>query len=603
MGVVLVTVAAAAAVSVRSVAVSPARPPSTGVFVPADGTVIITDLVNNAGETLLVQEHQHLTGVTALTALPDGIAAQMLGSIGSEGLEERRYWRVTSRQMRDGLVGPQTHDLWTMDESGLARVAAFGGPYPSVFDPPLMIIPANFSPGDTWNATGSALFAGTLAYAFEASVLAVDGECVEVGSRLDLTLGEAPLLEQSSTERWCRGRGLVSAEAVFDQGLGPQELELILSTDPSRRLGGQPRPGVPTDVTPQDPSAWVARALRPTYRDALLGDLGLGGVTGRAPVVGPDGMLIVVLGNGSDLLALRSGVALEGTDGSAEPLLEQWRAHPGGEPIAVAVLEDLVVVSTARRRLVAYDLNGVRRWLVETSDLVVQPPIRVSSRAGDLVVAQDLSGAVIGLDVDTGDVRWRQRTRTESDLGPVSLGDLAVVADRSGDLVAIDAASGERRWERDVSGIGGLAAVADRLVITRDDTAVQALDREGRTLWETELDTWRGRLDEVAGQVGLIGAHEVVVLDASTGDPRFRVPVGEAADGWSGGLGVLEGDEICLFDARGDRLACWPSPTEGASSTRFLVATSHGLWSLDSDLRVVFVGNRPGGLGGTGDGS
>lgn len=586
--VVVATVATAAGVSMRSVAL-PAVPSSRiAALTPADGDVTVYEVTTGGGLTVLVQEHQWLNGLNALAALPDGVAAQVLAGFDLDELSDAKFWRITSRQLRDDLVGPPTVDLLALLDAGLVRLASYGGAFPTVYDPALVLIPADPSPGDSWVATGSALLEGTLAYSYRASILEIDAECVVVESDLDFRFGDVPFVDQVSTERWCQGLGLVEADAVFDQGGGPEPVDYALAPDPVAYVAGQIRVPAPA-ATATDPSQWTAQELTTTYREPFLGDLGVSGITGMAPVMSPGGVLIVAAANGSDLVAWRPESGVESIASEPDLAVEKWRAHPGGEPLAMAVLDDLVVVSTAGRRVVAYDLNGVRRWHIDTEDLVLGPPVRVATDTSDLVVVQDLGGAVSAVDVESGAVRWRDRTRTDSDLGPAVSGDLVIVADRSGDLVAIDASSGRRRWERRGVGIESLGVVGESIVVARVDEFVSAIDDRGVTVWETSTPTWRGRVDEVAGRPALVGSEDVVVFDPETGRVVWSVPVGAGADGWSGGLSVHEGDRICVRDGDGLEIGCWSDDRTGIDRQVYLVASDEGVWRVDSDLAILRV--------------
>jgi outer membrane protein assembly factor BamB len=598
MVTVLVTVSAAALVSARSVALPDDDVPLAAAFIPADGETTVSTLSNAGGATVLVQEHQRAVGFRAVTSLPDAIAAQVLFALPDDDLGTRLFWLATSRQMRGGLVGPQTIDVLTVDGRGIQRLASFGGSVPSIYQPPLLLFPEGAVAGTTWNATGSALFDGVLRYDQRASVERIDDDgCVVIAYELAVNFGDVPFTSQEGVDRWCPGRGVVSATLVYDQGGGPEPIEFALAEDPVALVAGEPRPPLPVATDGGDPATWVATELTPAKRDPYLGDMTVDGVSGVPPVAGSGGLMVVVLGNGSQVVGFRVGEPAENAEPGPPPLLELWRVHPGGNPLAVAVLGDLVVVATSQRRLVAYDVNGVRRWLLSTDDLVLRPPVRVTGADTDVVVIHDLSGRVIALDAVDGSVRWTERTRADSDLPPARLGEVVVVADRSGDLVGFDGASGRRVWVNRQPSIDAIGAVGDGVVVARGDGTVIAVDRRGVQQWSTRVDTRADRIDEIDGRPVIIGRGRVTVLDPTSGRVRWSRASEAWADAWSGGLAVVDDDSVCVFDADGRTVACWPRGGDESMVRVFAAATEEGVWVLDSGLGVTFIGPPLGGNG------
>ncbi len=588
VGTVVASVAAAGALSAWAAA-PPATATAAGArFAATDGTVAVFELTSTGGTTVLVQEHQRATGFDALSALPATFGAQVLGLIDEADLPSAELWRVTSRQLRDDRVGPQTTDVYRLTDDGVLRLGGVGGTYPTVFDPPLLVVPAEPRAGDRWDATGSALLDGALGYSFAAEVRNLDDEgCATIESTLELTMSGEQFSTIESSERWCPGRGFVGGGATFDELGTVSELAVTAVDDPVARLDELPRP-TPGDADPaSDPADWQPLHPALVARDGFFGDMPVDGVTALPPTVSSDGLVVATLVNGADLVALRLGPAPEGDPDPTPRLVEQWRAHPGGEVLAGRVLGDLIVVSTAERALVAYDLNGVRRWQATTDDLVLRGAVRVD----DLIVAQDLSGRLTAWSAADGQVVWRAATRADSDLAPVVLGDdLVVAADRSGDLIGLAADSGALRWRRLYDGVDALGVVGEQVVVDTVSGTVHAVDRTGAERWTTEVDVWLARIDDVGGRIGLLGSDESTVLDPATGRVDWTLPSGDSADGLPTGLAVHRRDEVCLYDTDGTEVRCWPLDTVSEAVRIFLVATPAGLWALDGSLDALVIG-------------
>lgn len=591
---VVVGVAASAGALVAWSTAAPAPAPPEGErFAATDGSVSVAALVNAAGDGLLVQEHQRSRGFDGLSTLPPAVGAELFSAIDPDDLDETEIWRVTSRQLIDATVGPVTTDVYTVDDGGVHRRASVGGPYPSLFDPPLLVVPAEPRPGDRWTASGSALFDGAVSYEYEGSITDVDDRgCVDVTTRLALDLSGEPFSSLSSEDRWCPGLGPVAGSGTYELVGTVEEFSYSEPDDPITALTSVGRPPAPPGEPTSDPITWTSWPHNAVHRDPYFGDLPTNGITDLAPVVSADGLVIISLSNGSDLLGLRIAPAPEDDPDPAPRLVEQWRAHPGGDVLAVGVLDDLVVVSTVDRTLAAYDLDGVRRWTARSADLVLQPAVRVGAGGpDDLVVTHDLSGNLIGRRARDGSVVWRSATRADSDLAPVLAGDLLVAADRSGEVVGLDPATGRTRWTSTFDGVDAIGTAGDLVVVDGSDGTVRGITAGGSERWSADVDVWRAAVDHAGGNVVLIGQDEVVGLDPDDGSERFRIPSTTAADAWEDGLAVRSEEEICSHDTDdGSVERCWPVEASADGANVHLVATPSGIWSVDSNLRFVRIG-------------
>ncbi|WFR74228.1 PQQ-like beta-propeller repeat protein [Prescottella defluvii] len=99
------------------------------------------------------------------------------------------------------------------------------------------------------------------------------------------------------------------------------------------------------------------------------------------------------------------------------------------------------------------------------------------------------AGTVECLDLETGAVRWRARTRSAVKTTPVICDGLVIAAEVSGDVVALDTTTGEERWRAASSDplrrfAWGAPTLADGTVYLGDPSDLRAIDaRTGQCIW------------------------------------------------------------------------------------------------------------------------
>ncbi len=212
---------------------------------------------------------------------------------------------------------------------------------------------------------------------------------------------------------------------------------------------------------------------------------------------------------------------------------------------------DRVVVAsteTATGRLTAYGLDGEDLW---TTSVEARPDVEMPV-IDDVVVVVD-SGQLVGVDLATGEDRWRHYADKLDFEAPHVSGDnaytdgtLVYVAvetvsfdsgEASGNIVALDGVTGAEAWRSPVLGDIGYGVGADDAAAFADGSAVAFL--MGGT------------------------PRRVVTLDNATGEVRWEAPVAsEYADIVDVGDAtvVVDGPDMSAYDRQGTELWSAPSP-------------------------------------------
>lgn len=148
--------------------------------------------------------------------------------------------------------------------------------------------------------------------------------------------------------------------------------------------------------------------------------------------------------------------------------------------------------------------------------------------AGDRVYLAGRGGDVVAVDVATGKVLWRTRTRASLSGGPGVGEGLVLVGSSVGELIALDAQSGERRWSTSLGGelLSAAAVSAEAIVVrTAAGELIGLSPLEGRELWREEQQiprlTLRGTATPViAGSTAISGFDNgrVLAVEARNGE-------------------------------------------------------------------------------------
>jgi outer membrane protein assembly factor BamB len=172
-------------------------------------------------------------------------------------------------------------------------------------------------------------------------------------------------------------------------------------------------------------------------------------------------------------------------------------------------------------RLHALDAStGKPRWTA--------PALGVSVAAGQgMVVVEQAPNTLHGHDASTGEERWRLNVPGGASTRPVVIGDLAVLAADSGTALGIDLETGQIRWQTAVGTFGTPVVVGDRLAFVGTTEGVRAIDPgDGSVTWSLESGSGVESL-ALQGNTLIAGAGgEVYGLDPSTGSTLWQVQAG-----------------------------------------------------------------------------
>jgi outer membrane assembly lipoprotein YfgL len=208
--------------------------------------------------------------------------------------------------------------------------------------------------------------------------------------------------------------------------------------------------------------------------------------------VGSDGQQLAVITRNNELVSLRNAQVL-------------WRKTlPAQSFTAPLVAGGRVFVLTADRSVVAFDgTTGRQLWTQQRpgEPLVLKQAGVLAAFKNTLVVG--LSGRLVGLDPNTGVIRWESAIATPRGTNDVErLVDLVSPFDRVVDVICVrafqtsvgcvNAERGQGLWTRPSAGDMGVSGNDTLLVAPLSNGVVQAWHRgTGERVWETERLKYR----------------------------------------------------------------------------------------------------------------
>ncbi|WP_333843076.1 outer membrane protein assembly factor BamB [Limnohabitans sp.] len=208
--------------------------------------------------------------------------------------------------------------------------------------------------------------------------------------------------------------------------------------------------------------------------------------------VGSDGQQLAVVTRNNELVAMQDGKV-------------QWRKNmPAQSFTAPLVAGARVFVLTADRSVIAFDgATGRQLWTQQRpgEPLVLKQAGVLLAFKNTLVVG--LSGRLVGLDPNTGVIRWESAIATPRGTNDIErLVDLVGPFDRVGDVVCVrafqsavgcvNAELGQGLWSRPSLGEMGVSGNATQLISPLSNGVVQAWSRStGERLWDTERLKYR----------------------------------------------------------------------------------------------------------------
>lgn len=555
-------------------------------FVPPEGHRSVS-VASDGVET--VTEHSRSIGVEGAFAAPTVVSATVLDMLGETAVRQAQWWRAT----RVSAAGERFTDLHRLSTEGILQSAGWGGELGFVFEPELLLLPADAQPGDSWRSSGSALADGALTYtaestAFEAAgpygdvagvEIPLTGGCLGVDSTVRIASAEqdfATVLVESTI--WCPGRGAVwSSGSVDDAPIGQAEVR------PSALDSVAASPAAITgwaDAAARAADLGAGRTLTLTTTDPFFGDSTVNGQFAAVPVATPDGRLVTANERGDDVQVWR-------LDGASAVL--DWLGHPGGAIITVGSVGDLVVATTAQRRVVAYDTIGRRLWSWAADELVLAAPrpLVISPSEPPAVLVAARSGTITALDAVTGEPRWSTSIAADT-RAPLAIADgLVLVADERERLTALDASTGAVLWQQEVGLVDEVVAAAGEsaVVVMLDTAQVVGLElADGDERWRVSMPGLARGLAVSDAAVIALTDERALAVRLIDGLERWRAAGGSALVGEGEAVAIVRGDTVQLRSAAdGAVLAERPVEISSVSASQAALAVGDAIVLFDTD--------------------
>lgn len=569
--VVGVVIVGSLGLAASDLATAPVRGGAAARFVPADGTA---SLVTAADGTRTVHENARDTGPGMLLELPALAGAHFFEEYTNDELRSAQLWRESVTYLDEDL--PQNSTLYRLDERGVSMLTSLGGQVGFSYSPALVMLPADAAPGVTWLGEGAAMPGGLITYRMTGELAAAEGDCLlaTMDTRyVDPDTGQE-VVAIAETATWCPGRGI-----VLDEGDVSGSLVSFTSED-LPETGGLGRDDLVTGGAASDwgaASGWRSRDLGFQLSDPAYGESPQGMPFDGLAATTAGGTLVASLGS------RLAGYTVEGTTAT-----RSWVASPGGDLLELTAVGDVTLVSTAERRLLAYDERGARLWSTRFPDVVVAAP--TAAPDGDVVVVS-LDGTLRRIDLATGETVWSAALRTDVSEAPAVGGGLVVVVDRGGAVLARSLMDGSERWSTELFS-AERAAVGDGIVAVQGSNSdVWALDaHDGAARWDSAHQGVSRRLAVLDGIVVSQSDEGTVAWRAQgDGDPLWRSAASEAMLS-DGERVVLVGElSVELRGADGsllDELAIDASPI---GATRVYLPTARGIRILQTDTTGLEV--------------
>ncbi|MGD8214112.1 PQQ-binding-like beta-propeller repeat protein [Aestuariimicrobium sp. Y1814] len=485
IGVSLATVASLGlASSVRPAPLYPDVPVSQ--YVAASGHRAVLE----GEEGTIVVETSHLVGGQAWAdQTPAGWASVL--DLEFEDVTSR-HW-VTETEVGDGLTN---RTLYHLGEQGLVAYSGQGGTIDFALSPALVELPPDPSPGTTWEQESS-MFVPSLQMSL-------------------------PLKRKASIEASALGEGCITV--TYDDVIGEEPSQTVITRCPGRGIVASNSAQLSTG-----PFSWADKALSTTGSQ-----VGLTALT-PLPTTIRNGSLeytttinspAVPLGNGfafiNQLNQHLTFLAPQVVDGNDSGMNLAWVRRPGEATIALLGAGDLVVAATSERRLVAYDVDGLLRWQVDTSDIAGLAPIQFDE---DTLLLLTLDGFLTAFNLHTGEQEWRTAAPAgEAPLGWVEVeGRRMVLLAADSDLYLYDGPELYLTISM-LDTISSVAQTPSGLVVADAGGLLTLVDLGGRAHWSTWSDNCT-TVVSIGDVVFCPQTDDVLALSARTGETLFTRPL------------------------------------------------------------------------------
>lgn len=509
-------------------------------YLPADGAVA---LVVGDDETVIEETTRGRALLDGLPPLASDAHYVRLG----DRLAETALWRVTSTPVDSDA--PQRVSVYATTDAGVELLATAGGASGFSYDPGLVVLPADPTPGVEWRQEGAALPNGVADYVASGRVVAADDGCVGTVLELAYSSDGVELLTGTVESTWCPGRGIVESHTA---AVGP-EGELSASSHAVEGEGVAARLEAPP-TTLSSPSGWAGAsdwgvsALAFRLSDPFFGDSDLLGATDARGAATASGVLAVSFAG--DLTGYRT------EQGVATRL---WTAHPGGRVLWVHAVGDVLLVGTADRRVAAYTDGGVRLWDRTFPDLVLGDP--AADGTGGAVIAA-LDGSVVRVDLLTGEPGWTASAGGEVEAAPVVVDEVVAVATRGGEVRALRLGDGSAAWAGPTEDPALLAASDGAVVAFTEAAQVIAFDAgSGDRVWSDGLIGVPVAVDASDGIVVTMADEVTAAWDLDSGDLLWVDPRGVGMTLVDGHLLAVSADDVAVLELRTGRvISAWRLP-------------------------------------------
>lgn len=482
-------------------------------FVPDSGQAERWLLGGDPGVAASV-EHALFTRMGLVDELPFPVIQKIRPPAGVP-TADYRWWRETVSPNAPHL--DPRHTLRGVTPAGVGLYARTG-PDGVTLVPALLELPSDVAAGHTWESDGQAEDAqGQTGYrnssrAEAAPTVALrEAGCLQVTSTT--TIRE---LARTDVAVWCPDKGIVAGTPtlgepvrIIDRGQWPWAARVQTQptwptrgvSEPARLVSGDPTFGLST---------------HPASFDRRI-----------APVVTPAGTMFSVGNVGS----------LQGWIRRDDALVLVWWADPGGSILSLTALDNIVLVTTSERRIVAYDQNGRRLWSNRTQDLVNGGAVGIGR---DQFALASVTGDLEIFNVSDGDRMRRTEFPSGTDVAPIPVGPDLIVAGRDRAITAFDT-GGAEVWRTDELSFDpiGMAYTAEKLLVMGGGGQTYTIDRGSGEVAKGEVVAYGKGHQLLTGGPGVAALRSgdgVRLLDPSSGRVVVHIPgastVVATADGW-----------------------------------------------------------------------
>ena len=161
-------------------------------------------------------------------------------------------------------------------------------------------------------------------------------------------------------------------------------------------------------------------------------------------------------------------------------------------------------------------------------------------RHGQLLLVPSMGGALVALDPETGEEKWRVKTENDEPVyaTPHVDGDTAYFGSADHHVYAVDLKSGEVKWKTRTGGavLGGPSTAQGVVCIGSVDTFIYGLDQiSGEILWRVKSENMYQAKAATDGELFFLGCWDNTfhAIDARSGTQRWVLRPGKRQRNWT----------------------------------------------------------------------